>query len=156
MYFVFGICNCWCIDVSSNKLNRIIIEFHCSIFLYWVYCRLKLRLIFYLLRILSSVTIRGFTAKYRIKALFPISLIRHKDFFSHIQFLLYLLTLKFLKKLDNIWNISSSRLMSLVWFIATFNHISVISWRQFIGGGNRSSRRKPPTCSKSLTYGCGK
>jgi len=33
---------------------------------------------------------------------------------------------------------------------ATFNSISVISWRfynSFIGGGNR---RKPPTCQKSL------
>jgi len=33
---------------------------------------------------------------------------------------------------------------------ATFNNISVISWRfynSFIGGGNR---RKPPTCQKSL------
>ena len=30
-------------------------------------------------------------------------------------------------------------------FIATFNNISVI------GGGNRSTRRKPPTCRRSLT-----
>jgi hypothetical protein len=29
--------------------------------------------------------------------------------------------------------------------------ISVKSWRCFIGGGNRRTRRKPPTCSKSLT-----
>jgi hypothetical protein len=37
-------------------------------------------------------------------------------------------------------------------FNATFNNISVISWRPvFIGGGNRSTRRKPPTCRKSLT-----
>jgi len=46
-----------------------------------------------------------------------------------------------------------------LWFMvfnATFNNISVISWRfaitditvSFIGGGNR---RKPPTCRKSLT-----
>jgi len=31
---------------------------------------------------------------------------------------------------------------------ATFNNISVISWRSvlcFIGGGSRSTRRKPPT-----------
>ena len=34
-------------------------------------------------------------------------------------------------------------------FNATFNNISVISWRSIsIGGGNR---RKPPTCRKSLT-----
>ena len=41
------------------------------------------------------------------------------------------------------------------WFMvlnATFNNISVISWRSvFIGGGNRSTRRKPLTCRKSLT-----
>ena len=42
------------------------------------------------------------------------------------------------------------------WFMvfnATFNNISVISWQSisFIGGGNRSTRRKPPTCHKSLT-----
>ena len=38
------------------------------------------------------------------------------------------------------------------WFIVfnvTFNNISVISC--FIGGGNRNTRRKPPTCRKSLT-----
>ena len=37
---------------------------------------------------------------------------------------------------------------------ATFNNISVISWGSvyiYIGGGNRSTRRKPPTCRKSLT-----
>jgi len=34
-------------------------------------------------------------------------------------------------------------------FNATFNNISVISWR-FIGGGNQSTRRKPPTSRKSL------
>jgi len=38
------------------------------------------------------------------------------------------------------------------WFMvfnATFNNISVISWRSIsIGGGNQ---RKPPTCRKSLT-----
>jgi hypothetical protein len=37
-------------------------------------------------------------------------------------------------------------------FSATFNNISVISWRSvFICEGNRSARRKPPTWSKSLT-----
>jgi hypothetical protein len=37
-------------------------------------------------------------------------------------------------------------------FNATFNNISVISWLScFIGGGNRSTRRKSPTCRKSLT-----
>ena len=37
-------------------------------------------------------------------------------------------------------------------FNATFNNISVISWRSvFIGGGNRSTPRKPLTCRKSLT-----
>jgi len=36
-------------------------------------------------------------------------------------------------------------------FNATFNNISVISWRSvFIGGGNRRTRWKPPTCHKSL------
>jgi hypothetical protein len=36
-------------------------------------------------------------------------------------------------------------------FSASFNNISVISWRSvFIGGGNWCTRRKPPTCSKSL------
>ena len=33
----------------------------------------------------------------------------------------------------------------VVVFNATFNYIS------FIGGGNRSTRRKPPTCRKSVT-----
>ena len=39
-------------------------------------------------------------------------------------------------------------------FTATFINISVISWLysvSFIGGGNRSTRRKPPTCRKSVT-----
>ena len=36
---------------------------------------------------------------------------------------------------------------------ATFNNISVVSQRQvFIGGGNRSTRRKPPIYHKSLTH----
>ena len=35
---------------------------------------------------------------------------------------------------------------------ATFNNISAISWQPvFIGGGNRSTRRKLPTCRKSQT-----
>jgi len=42
----------------------------------------------------------------------------------------------------------------LVWsmvFHVTFNNISARSWRfSFIGGGNRSTRRKPPTYHKSL------
>jgi len=42
----------------------------------------------------------------------------------------------------------------LVWFMvfnATFNNISVISWRSFIvGGWNRSTRRRSPSCHKSL------
>ena len=34
-------------------------------------------------------------------------------------------------------------------FNATFNNISVISWLSvLLGGGNRSTRRKPPTCCK--------
>jgi hypothetical protein len=33
----------------------------------------------------------------------------------------------------------------VVVFNATFNYIS------YIGGGNRSTRRKPPTCRKSVT-----
>jgi len=37
-------------------------------------------------------------------------------------------------------------------FNATFNNISVnIVAVSFIGGGNRSTRRKPPTCRKLLT-----
>jgi len=38
-------------------------------------------------------------------------------------------------------------------FNATFNNISVISWRtvNFIYGGNLSTRRKPRTFRKSLT-----
>jgi hypothetical protein len=40
----------------------------------------------------------------------------------------------------------------LMVFNATFNNISVISsWSSFIGGGNRSTRRKPLTCRKLLT-----
>ncbi len=44
------------------------------------------------------------------------------------------------------------RVMAMV-FNATFNNISVISWQSVLlaGGRNRSSRRKPPTCRKSLT-----
>jgi hypothetical protein len=39
-----------------------------------------------------------------------------------------------------------------VWFIAIFNNISVFFTAvNFIGGGNRSTRRKPPTYRKSLT-----
>jgi len=44
--------------------------------------------------------------------------------------------------------------IELRWFMvfnATFNNISVISWRQFIGGGNQSTREKTPTCRNSLT-----
>jgi len=36
-------------------------------------------------------------------------------------------------------------------FSATFNNISVILAVSFIGGGNRSTQRKSPTCRKSLT-----
>ena len=40
----------------------------------------------------------------------------------------------------------------VVEFNATFNNISVISWDSvLIGGGNRTSQRKPPTYCKSLT-----
>jgi hypothetical protein len=36
-------------------------------------------------------------------------------------------------------------------FNATFNNISTLCWQSVcIGGGNRSTRRKPPTCRKSL------
>jgi len=36
-------------------------------------------------------------------------------------------------------------------FSATGNNISAISWQvSFIGRGNRSTRRKPSTCRKSL------
>ena len=37
----------------------------------------------------------------------------------------------------------------LIVFNATFNNISVISLRCFIGGGNRRNRGKPPTCLAS-------
>jgi len=37
-------------------------------------------------------------------------------------------------------------------FNTTFKNISVISWMvSFIGGGNRSTWKKPPTSRKSLT-----
>ena len=36
----------------------------------------------------------------------------------------------------------------VVVFNATFGYIMAVC---FIGGGNRSTRRKPPTCCKSLT-----
>jgi hypothetical protein len=40
----------------------------------------------------------------------------------------------------------------LMEFNTIYSKISVISWRSvLIGGGNRSIRRKPPTCRKSLT-----
>jgi len=42
----------------------------------------------------------------------------------------------------------------MVWFMvfnATLNNISVIVAFRFIGGGNRFTPRKPPTCSKLLT-----
>jgi len=36
-------------------------------------------------------------------------------------------------------------------FNAIFNNISVIWWRSVLfGGWNRRTRRKPPTCRKSL------
>jgi len=46
--------------------------------------------------------------------------------------------------------------VALGWFMimgfnATFNNISIISWWSFLlGGGNRSTRRKLPTCHRSL------
>jgi len=33
---------------------------------------------------------------------------------------------------------------------ATFNNISVISWRSFLLVEDQSTQRKPPTCHKSL------
>jgi hypothetical protein len=38
-------------------------------------------------------------------------------------------------------------------FNATIDNISVISWMSIliIGGGNRITQRKPPTCRKALT-----
>jgi hypothetical protein len=42
--------------------------------------------------------------------------------------------------------------MVVLVFTTTFNNNSVISWQLvFIGRGNQSTLRKPPTCSKSLT-----
>jgi len=41
-------------------------------------------------------------------------------------------------------------ILSLVWFICHFQqYFSYIVEVSFIGGGNRSIRRKPPTCRKS-------
>ena len=39
-------------------------------------------------------------------------------------------------------------------FDATFNNISHIVAVIFIGGGNRSTRRKPPVCRKLYIYIC--
>ena len=44
-----------------------------------------------------------------------------------------------------------SRRVMIILFNATFNNISVISWLLVLLVGNRSTRRKPPTCRKSLT-----
>ena len=49
-------------------------------------------------------------------------------------------------------SITYQRWVRIMVFNATFNNISVISWRTvLIGGGIRINRRKPPTCRKSLT-----
>ena len=42
-------------------------------------------------------------------------------------------------------------IVKLMAFNVTFNNISVISWWSVLLGGNQSTRRKPPTCRKSLT-----
>ena len=44
-------------------------------------------------------------------------------------------------------------LFKVMVYNTSFNNISVILWRSvfFLCGGNRSTRRKPPTCRKSLT-----
>jgi len=42
-------------------------------------------------------------------------------------------------------------LVGFIVFHTTFNNISVIVAASFICGGNRSNRRKRPTCRKSLT-----
>jgi hypothetical protein len=46
-----------------------------------------------------------------------------------------------------------SRLIGLVYGIRRhfLQYVSYIMAVSFIGGGNRSTRRKPPTCRKSLT-----
>ena len=41
-----------------------------------------------------------------------------------------------------------ARLVYFGWFSQYFGYVVVVS---FIGGGNRSTLRKPPTCRKSLT-----
>ena len=41
-----------------------------------------------------------------------------------------------------------SMFVCLMVFNATFNNISYIVVVRFIGGGNRTTRRKPPTCDK--------
>ena len=49
-------------------------------------------------------------------------------------------------------SLANYRFVCLMVFNTTFNNISVMLWRSvFIGGGNRRTRRKPPTCRKSLT-----
>ena len=43
--------------------------------------------------------------------------------------------------------------VSIMVFNATFNNISVISWRSvLLVGGKWSTRRKPSTCRKSMTH----
>jgi hypothetical protein len=53
------------------------------------------------------------------------------------------------------YNVSGDRhwlhIIRAMVFNATFHNTSVIYGVSFIGGGNWSTRRKPPTCCKSLT-----
>jgi hypothetical protein len=57
----------------------------------------------------------------------------------------------YLLGVDYISSVSRDRDRVMV-FNATFDNISDISWEvNFIGEGNQSTRRKPPTCRKSLT-----
>ena len=54
---------------------------------------------------------------------------------------------------NRIYDEIHSIMFRFIVFYATSNSISVISWLSFffIGGGNMSIRRKPPSCRKSLT-----
>ena len=63
-------------------------------------------------------------------------------------------TLSYLLLLRQIYRqycrVYSSKRVRLMVFYATFNNISVVVAVSFIGGGNMSIRKKPPTCRKLI------
>jgi hypothetical protein len=66
-----------------------------------------------------------------------------------IMIIIYeILTSNKLNRKNIFWFVFFSGLWCLTPLSTIFHYIVAIS---FIGGGNRSSRRKPPTCRKSLT-----